>query len=374
MNSKKWIRTWFIITTMIPFVGIFNYLFDPYGFNDFITINKINAKKNSNTTLTTRFKSQILENGHFDTIMIGTSRTGVMNPEVIDKYLGGKTFNLAYPGSVTEIHNRLFLYALKFNDIKNVIYGIDFMSFNKSRVVKNDFQEFYDLHQKIEKREKISNFDLYLNIETFKKSIKLLVKNILGTKKTEVRYLSNGMRDHLNYIEELKNGTYLFEKELHKEIKHYYLPGGIYKRYHFSYQYLEEFREIIIFCKKNNIRLWVYIPPFHSDLFNTLKVSGYYDEFELFKRELVQITDFMDFTGNNSINKSREFYWDGVHLKKEFTDMVISKLLNRSNRVSNFGTLVTKENIEKHLKRVNREINIDTLNKNYLNKIIKKSE
>lgn len=359
MNKKKWIRTWFIITTIsIPCVGIFNYLLDPYGFNNLIKINRINSEKNSNTTLTTRFKSKILENGNFDTIMLGTSRTGVMNPEIIDKYLGGKTFNLAYPGSVTEIQNRLFFYALKFNDIKNLIYGIDLMSFNGSRVVMNDFKEFYELQKKIENKEIISNFDLYVNVETFKKSIKLLIKNILGITETKPIYLSNGMRDHVNYIEELENGRFNFDYEINKEIKHYYGTGGIYKKYHFSYEYLEYFQEIITFCRKNNIKVWVYIPPMHSDLFNALEPAGYFDEFELFKNELVKITDFIDFTGNNTINMDKNNYWDGAHLRKELTEVLISRIFNdKSVKIpKDFGVLTTRDNIKKHLNHIYEQI------------------
>ncbi len=365
MNEKKWIKVWFTIIILIPLVGIFNYVVDPYGFNNFITINRINSEKNSNTMLTTRFKSKILENGNFNTIMLGSSRVGVMNPEIIDKYLGGKTFNLAYPGSVTEIHNKLFFYALKYNDIKNIIYGIDLLSFNESRVVKNDFQEFYELQKKIENKEKISNFDLYLNIETFKKSMKLLIENILGTKETKIIYLSNGMRDHLHFIKELENGMFDFNKEVNKEIKHYYLPGGMYKKYNFSYDYLEYFQKIIIFCRKNNIKVWVYIPPTYSDFFNALQPAGYFDEFELFKNELVKITDFIDFTGNNTINKDKNNYWDGAHLKQELTEVLMSKVFNdKSAKVpKDFGVLVTKDNIDEHLSNLRGQIDSYDLNK-----------
>lgn len=364
MNKKKWIKNWFILAIMIPIAGIFNYLVDPYGLNNFITINKMNAKKNTNTTLTTRVKSEMLNNDNFSTIMLGSSKTGVMNPEIIDKYFDGKTFNLSYPGSVTEIQNKLFFNALKSNDIKNIIYGIDFLSFNENRVVKNNFQEFYDLQKKIENNEKISNFDLYLNIETFGKSMKLLVENILGTKKTEVIYLSNGMRDHVNYVEDLENKMYNFDKEVNKEMKHYYLPGGMYKKYTFSSKYLEYFREIITFSRKNNIKVWVYIPPMYNDFFNALVPAGYFDEFELFKKELVKITDFVDFTGNNTINMDKNNYWDGVHLRQEFTELLMSKIFNDKTvkAPKDFGVLVTKDNIEEHLSNLREQIDSYDLN------------
>ena len=365
MNEKKWIKIWFVFVFMIPVLGIFNYLVDPYGFNHFVTIEGINSEKNSNTTLTTRFKSNVLEEGNITTIMLGTSKMGVMNPEVVDKYLGGKTFNLAYPGSVAEIHNKLFFYALKYNHIKNLVYAIDLMSFNKSRTLKYDFQEFYELEGKITKKKPISNYDLYFNFDTLKKSILLLYKNMRGERDTKIIYSRNGMRKHFNYIEALDHGTYQWKKEVYKEMRHYYLPDGIYKKYQFSTSYLESFREIILFCKKNNIKVWVYVPPTYIDFFSALVPAGYYDAFELFKRELVKITDFTDFSGNNTFNRNINNYWDGVHLREEFTETIMSDLFNEPFKKGSkkFGIFVREDNIEAHLQNLRKQIGYYDLNK-----------
>jgi hypothetical protein len=79
--------------------------------------------------------------------------------------------------------------------------------------------------------------------------------------------------------------------------------------------------------------------------------AGYYDEFEKFKRELVKITNYIDFTGHNSINQNSENYWDSAHVRVETTLPVMAKVFNdKSVDVpSDFGVLVKKENIETHL-------------------------
>jgi predicted nucleotidyltransferase len=258
MNSKKWIKILLILCLFgSGFIYGFNYLVDPQGFNNKILINNINNKKISNTSMTTRFKTNILANGKFDTIMLGTSRIGVMDPNIVNKYLNTNTFNLEYPGSNTIIQNKLFKYANNYNNIKYLIYGIDFMAFNENRIIKNDFKEFYDLEKKVDNYEKISNLDLYFNIETFTKSIKLIIKNILNIQETEPIYLSkNGMRDYKNYIEDNEKGTLQLDKEINLSIKSYFgkYESAIYKNYNFSYEYLNYFKETIDFCKKNNIK------------------------------------------------------------------------------------------------------------------------
>lgn len=360
MNSKKWIKILTVLCVLgVGFVGGINYLVDPQGFNNTVIIDRINSKKYSNTSMTTRFKAKILEKGNFDAIMLGTSRIGVMNPNIVNKYLNTNTFNLEYPGSNTIIQNKLFKYANHFNDIKYLIYGIDFLAFNENRIIKNDFKEFYDLEENIENFETISNFELYFNFETFTKSVKLVIKNILNKQKDEAIYLaSNGMRDYRNYIQEYNNGKLDLTKNINSSIKSYFKTDGTYKNYKFSYKYLEYFKDTLDYCKKNDIKVFVYIPPMYSQHFDAINKAGYFDEFELFKKELVKLTNYIDFTGHNSITENKNNYWDSSHLRVEVTKQIMEKLFNDKtvDTTNNFGTLVTKENINHHLENLRTQI------------------
>lgn len=268
MQAKKFLIFVFSCFVFIAGgVGAVNYVVDPYGYNNTIVIERFNAKKYSNTSMTTRFKANLLANKNFESIMLGTSRIGVMDPTFIDKKLGTKTFNLEYPGSNTEIQHKLFKYAYHYNkELKYLIYGIDFMSFNQNRTTKHDFIEFYDLQQNIEDFDKIDNYELYFNIETLTKSIKLVIKNILNLQKIEEKYLvCNGMRDYLNYIQDNKTGSLKLDENIQNSIKSYFKENGTYKRYTFSDQFFEYFKETIQFCDQNNIKVYVYIPPMLSD-------------------------------------------------------------------------------------------------------------
>lgn len=366
MSSKKFIAlVGLFVFLIVGFVGGVNYVVDPYGFNNLIKIERVNSKKISNTALTTRFKANLLQSGKFDTIMLGTSRIGVMNPEIVNNYLNSNTFNLEYPGSNTSIQNKFFKYARNFNDIKYLVYGIDFMAFNKNRIIKNDFQEFYDLENKITNFEDITNYDLYFNAETLVKSVTIMGKNILNRQDTEVRYLSNGMRDYINFVEQEKTGTIKLEQEIEKSIESYFKPHtGVYKNYQFSYEYLGYFKNIIDLCKVNNIKIFIYIPPMYSEHFDAIYSAGYGDEFELFKKELIKIIDFIDFTGHNSISTNKNNYWDSSHLRVEMTDVIMAKIFNDTSvEVPNdFGVLVTKDNIQEHLRNLKEQIKAYDLN------------
>lgn len=345
MNSKKWIKILLIPCILaVGFVGGVNYLVELHGFNNKVLISNINSKKDSNTSMTTRFKANILENGKFDTIMLGTSRIGVMDPNVVNKYLNSNTV----------IQNNFFKYANHFNDVKYLVYGIDFMAFNENRIIKNYFKEFYDLEENIDKFDEILNFDLYFNIETFIKSGNLVIKNILNRQQSEPIYLSeNGMRDYRNFIEDI-------DEEINNSISSYFSNKAIsiYKNYKFSYEYLEYFKDTIKFCKENNIKVFVYIPPMYAKHFDAINSAEYFDEFELFKKELIKITDYIDFTGHNTISENKNNYWDSSHLRVEMTEQIMAKIFNDKvvDVPKDFGVLVTKENINEHLENLRKQI------------------
>ena len=93
--------------------------------------------------------------------------------------------------------------------------------------------------------------------------------------------------------------------------------------------------------------------------------SEHFDEFELFKKELVKITDFIDFTGHNTIATNKNNYWDSSHLRVETTEVVMAKIFNdKSVEVpEDFGVLVTKDNIDEHLENLRKQIKEYDLNK-----------
>jgi hypothetical protein len=359
ISEKKWIKLWIIMTMLVPIIALLNYFIDPNGMNNEIVIDGINGYKKTNTGYSYRFKTNRLVDDEFDTLMLGTSRIGVMDPTVVNNYVKGNTFNLEAPASVTEMHYKLFKYALKYNNIKNVVYGIDFMAFNENRTLEKTYPQFNALNEKISNKEKISNYDLYFNLDTTKSSFYVLYKNLTKQKIVAERFLQNGMRVFYQYIDGLEKGTYSYNKRMEYTFHEYYNDfNGIYKNYNYSKKYLNYFSKIIKECKENNIKIWVYIPPVYNLHFDSLQSAGYYDEFEKFKRELVKVTNYIDFTGHNTITNNSNNFWDSAHLRVNMTKLIMARIFaDKSVDVpSDFGVLVTQENIETHLKNLKGQI------------------
>lgn len=102
-----------------------------------------------------------MKNGSFDNILIGTSRIGVMKTEVIKKYLRGNTFNLSSPSFLSEEHYYLLKYAIQNNNIKNVIYGLDFMSLNGMKIKSTS--EFNEIKNDIMDNKNIKDAKIHIN-------------------------------------------------------------------------------------------------------------------------------------------------------------------------------------------------------------------
>lgn len=352
MNAQKWIKIWMIIIISFPLaVGISNYVIDPLGFNKKIMIPKVNMVKEDNTHFTIKYKMPLLKKGGWDNLMLGTSRIGLMDTDVTDRYLGGKTFTMSLPASAMPLQFDSFLYAIKFNDIKNVIYGIDFMTFNKNLKFNDDYIQFKD---ELRTFGAFYTYDIYFNIKTLQKSVDTIVNNSSDPPKFHAFYDENGMRHFPNFEQQLKNGDLDLQTSINKHIKTYFQKkNGLYPNYKYASEYMLMFKKIINYCHENDINIYVYIPPMYVEHFYAFKEAGLKGEFENFKRELVKVTDFMDFTGVNSITTNKHNYLDSSHLRTEFTEMIMDKLIHHTDSEGDkdFGIWVTKENIETHLKK-----------------------
>lgn len=127
MSVVKWIKIWFVLVLVIPLVGLLNYIVDPYGFNQLVIINKFNSIKESNAGFTIKYKMPQLVKHEWTTLMLGSSKIGVMDNHVVERYLGGKTFNMDQPTPVMPIQLDAFMYAVNYNNINNLIFAVDFL-------------------------------------------------------------------------------------------------------------------------------------------------------------------------------------------------------------------------------------------------------
>ena len=110
---------------------------------------------------------------------------------------------------------------------------------------------------------------------------------------------------------------------------------------------ISEIDQIIDVCKKNDIELTVFIHPMNVNIL----LSTNFENFQKFKFELSQRTNFYDFSGINDITKNNYNYYDVSHYRKFVGKMVAERLKSKSstNQKKQFGYWVSKNNVSEHL-------------------------
>ncbi len=348
MNVKHWIRIWLsIIISLVLLVGLTNYIIDPNGFNRMIEISKFNKiKAHGSDSMTIQYKMPRLRKGGWDNLMMGTSSIGVMDNSVVSKHLGGTTFNLSQPSSAMPIQLDSFMYAVHYNDIKNVVYAVDFISFNKNRKLNPNYIQLED---KLRNFDSFYSYDIYFNIDTLIKSLKLIWDSYQGNISPSARYLENGQHVYQNYIYADERDEFDVQKKMDGTTRFLLGERGYYENYTFSPEYMQQFSQIATYCKENNINLYVYIPPLYKDFLLSLAKGGLLDEFKYFKKELSLITNFIDFSENNEIMSNINNFWDPLHLRVENTTIIMNDVFIQSLEDLKYGIYVEHRSTKRML-------------------------
>ena len=116
---------------------------------------------------------------------------------------------------------------------------------------------------------------------------------------------------------------------------------------------IQEINEIKEIADANNIELIVFINPIHQ----TTYLSNDLDEFNEFKRQLVKITNYYDFSGLNYITTNNYYYYETSHYRPIVGDIILNRIFNTpSNAATDFGIYVTPQNIDNHIANLEKQI------------------
>ena len=332
-------------------VGLFNWTIDPYDLFDtpnFLGINHEKIKKDNNDRL---FKAVDIIRLKPKIILMGSSRTKQgLNPEhpaIKDNHLA---YNLAINGPNFYEVRRYVEHAIANQpEIQQIILGVDFFMFNASLDNQPSFEENRLGKTHIIPKDAINAL---FSLDTFNISRETITASLKAADKNNT-YGENGFMPNRN----ANNGA--TEWRFEQSIKLYF---ELHSDYQFSQQYWSDFIKIVELCRQNNIDLKVFISPAHATQWESIKVTGKWDVFEQWKRKLVEITPVWDFSGFNSvttesIKPQMNNYVDNSHYSPKIGNLILDRLFDRNTKAipEDFGTLLTRDNIEQHLAKIRRD-------------------
>lgn len=369
-SSRRYLKIYSVIFLcgMTGFLG-FNFCVDPEGRFSLINRPGFNQEKTEAMENGGRMvKSRALENGNYDTLILGSSRVENGIDPQHPVFAGKRAYNVGLSGSNFYETYQVFEFARKTRTLKTVIMGLDFLLFSNKRQVSGDFAE----SRFADKPLWLSDLRYLVSPQTFLTSWTTVQKNRAGERSLYTEY---GMRDRTRFYDPTRlNHRDLFIKIL---TRNFLVSQETYGGFAYGLDRLTLLRTLITACRADGIALYLFIPPSHARDLEALRVLGLYPLFEQWKRDLVGILaedaavhssaapiPLWDFSGYTSITtedipaanepgKPMRWYWESSHFKKETGDLVLSRLFTSPPREhqlpDDFGILLSAENIEAHL-------------------------
>lgn len=340
----------FLAAAFIPTlsVGLFNVVIDPYDvFNtpNFFGVNHSKPDKDNNDRL---FKALDIVRIKPVTLVIGSSRTKQgIDPNHPALKNQQPAYNLALNGPNFYEQLRYLEHAIaNQKDLKEVILGVDFFMFNETLKNQPSFSE-----QRLEKQ--------YLTLQDIINST--FSWDVLAASQENIVASMNETDKKDGYGD---NG-FMPNRKVKPEEMQWRFDSGIqlyyrlHSSYEFSEQYLADFKKFVELCKQRGINLKVFISPAHATDLEAIRVTGRWETFEQWKREIVKIVPIWDFSGYNSItseaiNSKMKNYVDNSHYTKPIGDLVLNRILSyrKESVPQDFGILVTPKNIESHTAKI----------------------
>lgn len=343
---NKWLLSTIGLSMLI--VAIFNALIDPYGIYktpNFLGINHEKPKKQFNDRL---FKAIDIIRIKPLTVFLGSSRTKQgLDPNHPALSNHQPVYNLAFDGANPYEILRYLQHTIKNQpNLKEVILGIDFFMFNDLISNQAGFNE-----NRLEKTYLIPGdiMNSLLSLDTVEVSQETILASLSKPDQKDA-YGENGFLPHRKYKDGNTKGRF------NNSINVYF---NFHHQYKFSDKYFDNFEKIVNLCRKNNIKLIVFISPSHATQWESIRVTGKWQSFENWKKKVVEITPVWDFSGYNTITTEplqdvMENYADSSHYTKPVGDLILNRILDdpKNELPSDFGVLVTPRNIDSHLAKI----------------------
>lgn len=282
--------------------------------------------------------------GKYDSFMFGSSRVGNIPSESIPD---GKYYNMTISQGIPSEH----LYNLKLlldNNVKvkTVMLGLEDFSYKLEPRSENG-----ELITELYSESAIENLKYYIKY-TFKMPDRNVLEPYIHPKDEEfpVFYdIYNSGRPIHTEIDEYINT----HKDEHIKDKKFKTPSV--HNTNFMDQTLKDIQEFVDLCNKNSIKCIVFINP----TYKTTYTANNPVQFMEFKKRLAGITDFYDFSGINSVTGDPFNYYETSHFRVFIGEKMLARMFDNYNKVpvpEDFGVLVTKKNIEQHLKMLKEQL------------------
>ena len=382
---------------ILIFAAGFNFFINPYAIFDAKSINGVNTSKYGARNHTALSKTYMVIGYKPETIILGTSRFDIgidpASPAIPIRYR--PVFNFGMPGVSVYRQFRSLQHAVSYHKPKLVIFELGFESFLKKT---GRGEEYPPTGGNFENRLNVrydgtENTHMLLKLlKDYASSLVTLtaladsVKTIWAGEKVYLN--SNGLSNgYLRFGAEVANkGHFSVFRDVLQHQMSGYNPGNMELNESSAFKAIAD---VIKLCGQKNIELKFIIPPYHASQMELWRRLGLWDKFEEFKRMVANtinryrkkdhITiELYDFAFHNELTvedippygdkKPMKWFWEPIHFKKGFGDVILQTLFNNSDNTSilSIGEKITPTNIEHHIVNARRAREIYSNTRRYV--------
>lgn len=344
MKSKHWLILFFVLlfAGMAGYMAI-NYCVNPLGY---FTVEKGTDYYQPDQYVRAIKSKYIAQNDdQIDAVIIGGSKAGALNTELLTEYTGKNYYNFYFNVGNFSDYQTYIEYLVEHSYVSEITlhlssFEIDYFKAGSSNTMQVPAIVSGNIWDQV--TETLSY--LLTDIQTLKKNYKKIMKWNLETldltavgEKNRVSHYRKFAADPDGYTE--KNVTKNLNSYLKKMFKQVASTRPAYD------DNLNALRKIKKLCDENDVTLKVVIGASFLGERDTYECNRYY----AYLKELVSITDVWDFSSFSNINLNPYNFINRKHYNTAVGDLMINTMYGKDS-YDGFGIYLTPDNIDDYLK------------------------
>lgn len=357
-KSKQWTTLFFalVFAGIAAFMAV-NFLVDPTGY---FAVER-GAQEIDANGYTRAAKSKYMKKhaGEYDAAVLGGSKAGVLNTQLLSEYTGRTYYNFYMAYGCFADFLTYAQYLVDTAGIEEITLHLS--SIEVQKYSRADTNEVYEVPAVVEGGA----------WNTLLENLNYLCRNITST----VKYVTEGNTEQERGMDALASGerNYSYPYSLMEQDPYGYVQEYVLPRYEKNLAALfdgkapsmpaikknvKAMKELKAFCDERGVELKVVIgPTFLAEMYK-FEDPAYYE----YLRQLVQITDIWDFSGFTPVNRNPHNFVNEGHYNNTVADLIVDTMYGKAKK-EGFGVLLTKDNIEEYL--TERQASFEELKEEY---------
>jgi hypothetical protein len=317
-SVRRLVMMLFALLVLCAAAATINYLINPYGAWRTELIDPI-FREDNDARMTTPY---LVRTTRPHTLLVGSSRVRVGMH--IEQGLRDGILNGALQGADAEEAVEVVRIALRNPELKRIVWGVDFFSFDESRTVDRDTMA------RLHGNAWTMFSETLLNLGALDAGRREFDRACHGRKALRARWTIAmpwpqaelcRMRAGSDRSGLASAGDAKIRRQLVGDVPDY-------TGYRLSQRKLSDFSAAVALARRRKVEVIVFVPPISAYVLEMIRQSGQWPTFQQWKRELLAAGPFLDFSGYNAFALSPELFRDVMHFKTAVGQQLLRRLLN----------------------------------------------